>query len=70
MMNSMMNDMLSGWQNPSNSRGETVSSQIIYPKMKTVQQPSENIVCLSHKHNKTTVRVPPSEIMIFLCQEK
>lgn len=62
-----MNATLSGQQNPNNSRGETISSKSIYPKMKTIQ-PSENIVCLSQ--NKTTVRVPCSEILTFPCQQK
>ena len=64
-----MNATLSSQQNPSNSRGETVSSQSIYPGMKTVQ-PSENITRLSHKWNKTTADVPHSEIMTSQCQQK
>lgn len=61
-----MNSLLCSQQNPSNSRGETLLSQSIYPRMKTVY-PTENIIYLSHKGNKTTVHVPGSEITTFLC---
>lgn len=64
-----VNTLLCSQQNPSNSRGETVSSQSIYPRKKTVC-PTENIIFLPHKWNKTTVHVPPSGIMTFLCQQK
>lgn len=63
-----MNATLSGQQNPSNSRGETVSSLSIYPRMNTVQC-SENTTSPSHKWNKT-IHVPQREIMTFLCQQK